>query len=79
MVDYGHHQMKDAGLTAMLNYRFDEHWEGYLYGQKSLVSKRIPLPLYGMSNIGDRIGAAVRYNFSPSFSIQVNVEKREMP
>ena len=78
-VSWAHDTYRDGGLNAVLSYRFDEHWEGYLYGQKSLVSKRIPLPLYGMSNIGDRIGAAVRYNFSPSFSIQVNVEKREMP
>jgi hypothetical protein len=39
----------------------------------------MPYPLYDMSNLGDRIGAAVRYNFSPSFSIQVNVESREYP
>ena len=78
-VSWAHDTYRDGGLNAVLSYRFDEHWEGYLYGQKSLVSKRIPLPLYGMTNIGDRIGAAVRYNVSPSFSIQVNVERREMP
>lgn len=76
-----HNSWRDAGLTAVLGYRFDEHWEGYLYGQKSLLTNRrfMPYPLYDMSNIGDRIGAAVRYNFSPSFSIQVNVESREYP
>lgn len=76
-----HNSWRDAGLTAVLAYRFDEHWEGYLYGQKSLLTNRrfMPYPLYDMSNIGDRIGAAVRYNFSPSFSIQVNVESREYP
>ena len=69
----------DAGLNAVLGYKFDEHWDGYLFGQKSLVTTRMPLPLYDMGNIGDRIGAAVRYNFNPRFSIQVSVtaEKRK--
>lgn len=62
----------------MLGYKFDEHWEGYIFGQKSLVNTRMPLPLYDIGNIGDRIGAAIKYNFNPSFSIQVSVsaEKR---
>ena len=68
----------DAGLNAVLGYKFDEHWEGYIFGQKSLVNTRMPLPLYDIGNIGDRIGAAIKYNFNPSFSIQVSVsaEKR---
>lgn len=68
----------DAGLNAVIGYKFDEHWEGYIYGQKSLTNKRMPYPLYDIGNIGDRIGAAVKYNFSPSFSIQVAVEGRKM-
>ena len=65
----------DAGLTAMLNYRFDEHWEGFIYGQKSVArSERYPLPLYDLSNAGDRIGAGVRYNFNPTFWIEVSFE-----
>ncbi len=78
-VNWSHGRFNDAGLTAVLGYRFDEHWEAYLYGQKSLAPDRrfVPLPLYEMSDIGDRIGAAVRYNVSPSFSIQVNVERRD--
>lgn len=68
----------DAGLNAVIGYKFDEHWEGYIYGQKSLSNKRMPYPLYDIGNIGDRIGAAVKYNFSPSFSIQVAVEGRTM-
>ena len=68
----------DAGLNAVLGYKFDEHWEGYIFGQKSLVNTRMPLPLYDIGNIGDRIGAAIKYNFNSSFSIQVSVsaEKR---
>lgn len=67
---------RDGGLNAVLGYRFDEHWEAYLYGQKSIVNKRMPLLLYDMNDLGDRIGAAVKYNFSPKFSIQVSVEER---
>jgi len=70
---------RDAGLNAVLGYRFNEHWEAYVYGQKSIVQSRMPLPLYGMSNIGDRIGAAVKYNFNPSFSVQLNVEWANPP
>lgn len=66
---------QNAGISAVLGYRFDEHWEAYIYAQKSLVrGDRYPLPLYDISDIGDRIGAAVRYNFSPSFWMQVSVE-----
>lgn len=70
-----HNSYCDAGVDAVIGYRFDEHWEGYIYGQKSLVNKRMPLPLYDVGNIGDRIGAAIRYNFSPSVSVQVSVER----
>lgn len=70
---WAHDAYHDAGLNAVLGYKFDEHWEGYLFGQKSLTNKFIPLPLYDMGNVGDRIGAAVKYNFNPKFSIQVTV------
>lgn len=70
---WSHDSYRDAGLNAVLGYKFNEHWEAYLFGQKSLTSKRMPLPLYDMNGLGDRIGAAVKYNFNPSFSIQVSV------
>lgn len=71
---------RDAGINGVLAYRFNDHWEAYLYGQKSFTDKnRIPWPLYDMSELGDRIGAAVRYNVNPSFSIQVSVEQKDMP
>ena len=65
----------DAGVNAVLGYKFNDQWEGYIYGQKSIVNKRMPLPLYNMSNCGDRIGAMVKYNVNPNFSIQVSVEE----
>ncbi|MDO4159539.1 MAG: hypothetical protein Q4D41_03680 [Prevotellaceae bacterium] len=64
---------QDAGFNAVLGYKFDERWEGYVFVQKSLMNKRIPMPLYDMGNMGDRIGAAVKYNINPSMSIQVSV------
>lgn len=72
---WGHDAYRDAGLSAVLGYRFDDHWEAYLYGQKSLVSSNIPYPLYDMNALGDRIGAAVKYNFTKSFSVTLSVEK----
>lgn len=84
---WAHDTYRSAGLNAVLGYRFDEHWEAYLYAQKALVKpsgirhgfwgRGMPLPLYDIGNIGDRIGFAVKYNFSPSFSVQLNVEKHD--
>lgn len=76
-VYWAHNSYRDAGLNAVVGYRFDEHWEAYMYGQKSLVNRRMPLPLYDINALGDRIGAAVRYNFSPSVSVQVSVEREK--
>lgn len=64
---------RNAGLNAVIGYRFDEHWEACIFGQKSLTNNRMPLPLYDMSDIGDRIGASVRYNINPTMSIEVSV------
>jgi hypothetical protein len=79
-VYWAHDSYRDAGLSGVLGYRFDNHWEAYLYGQKSLVNNHdIPYSLYDMNAIGDRIGAAVKYNFNPNFSVQVSVEHGWMP
>lgn len=79
-VSWAHHSYRDAGLTAVLGYRFNEHWEAYVYGQKSLsASRRMPYPLYDMTASGDRLGAAIRYNVNPNFSFQVLVEGNWMP
>ena len=72
---WSHQSYQNAGISAVLGYRFDEHWEGFIYGQKSVArSERYPLPLYDLSNAGDRIGAGVRYNFNPTFWIEVSFE-----
>ncbi len=86
---------RSAGLTASLGYRFDEHWEGFLFVQKNLYNN-IPSwggyysywprgGLYldpldaGYMGAADRIGAGVRYYFNPSFSIEVSFEHDRMP
>ena len=74
-LDYGRHQMKDAGVTAMLNYRFDEHWEAAVFAQKSLMQPHLPLQnMWWLgSDFGDKIGAMVKYNVNPNFSFQLSV------
>ena len=87
-LSWGRDNFREAGLSAVFGYQFDEHWEAYIYAQKSLTNNhQAPLPLYssmyslgGLHNgWGDRIGAAVRYNFNPSFSIEVSLEKQWLP
>jgi len=71
---------RDAGFSAVLGYRFNDHWEAYIYGQKSIThSPGMPYTLYDIGHLGDRIGAAVKYNFNPSFSVQLSVEHGWMP
>lgn len=67
----------DAGLSAVLGYKFNDRWEAYVYGRKSLVNKPVPYRFYTMQELGDRIGAAVKYNFSPSCSLQISVSAGE--
>lgn len=77
---WAHTSWRDAGLTAMLGYQFDEHWSAYLYGQKSIMqSQPIPAHLLDMSDLGDRIGVAVRYDFNPCLSVQLSFDYVEMP
>lgn len=78
-LDYGGHQLRDAGLTAMLNYRFDEHWEATAFVQKSIMQPKLPPQLYWMSDVGNKIGASLRYNFNPAFSVSVSVWEEERP
>ena len=64
-------------MTAVLGYKFNEQWEGYVYGQKSIVTN-VPIPPYlqDLNEMGDRIGAALRYNITPNISVQMSVESR---
>ncbi len=94
-INWGSDSYKDGALYAALGYKFNDHWEAWVYGQKSVTNNYSNYSntynrymygpyMYGMgygtmgSSMGmpgaDVIGAAVKYNFSPSFSIQLNVE-----
>ena len=74
-LDWGRHQMKDAGMTAMLNYRIDEHWEAAVFAQKSLMQPRLPMQhLWWLgADFGDKIGASIKYNINPNISVQFSV------
>ncbi len=77
---WAHDAYRDAGLSAIIGYKFNDHWEAYLYGHKSLMDNRhMPYCLYDMNSVGDRIGAAVKYNFNESTSIQISVESVSLP
>ena len=78
--NYGRQSFHDAGLNAVLGYQFNEHWEAFLYGQKSIVENRfIPYPLYDMGDLGDRIGVSFRYNVTPSFRLEMSIQQSSMP
>ncbi len=82
---------REGGLTAILDYRFNDHWEAYIYGQKSIVNSGdirfrhgMYNPLYynmctPFDNIGDRIGAGVRYHFNESTYLEVQVDWSRYP
>lgn len=112
-INYAGGNWRDAGLSAVVGYRFNEHWEAYVYGQKSLtnnIGNRLRYSMYDgyyggyygpgmggfggfsrnffgmpaysvydLSNMGDRIGATVRYNVNNNLSIEVSVENRWLP
>lgn len=83
---WGGASYRDVGISGMLSYRFNNHWEAAIYGNKSLAN-RYSSPLYRMSpaawalpyDFGDRIGASLTYNVSPSFSVQLSVERVSLP
>ena len=74
-LDWGSRQMKDAGLSAMLNYRIDDHWEAAVFAQKSLMQPRMPMQQMWWlgADLGDKIGAMVKYNINPNLSVQLSV------
>lgn len=76
---FAHDSYRSGGLSGVLSYRFNDHWEAYVYGQKSLVETNRQLPLWGMGNLGDRIGAGVIYHVDPTLSFEVNVEYMHLP
>ncbi len=83
-----------GGLTAELGYQFNDHWAAYVYGQKSLVNQGASYMgyspyhrgLYGWgclpylnNEMGDKLGAAVRWTPNKTFSLEISVEKNWYP
>lgn len=67
-------QFTEVGLNAVLGYKFNERLEATAFVKKSLVDNRMPLRYAVMGDVGDRIGASLKYNFSTSFSMQITVQ-----
>ena len=80
-VMWQHNSWREAGLSAVVGYKFNDRWEAYVYGHKSLAGNRrfMPVSAWDASNVGDRIGAAVKYNVNRNFSFQVSVEQGWTP
>ncbi len=79
---------RSARLSAILDYRFNDHWEAYIYAQKNLLHSGLDnrfAPWYGMNaydyygNMCDRIGLGVRYNFNESTYVEVQFDFARMP
>ncbi|MCD7714300.1 MAG: hypothetical protein LUI08_05185 [Prevotella sp.] len=77
-----------AGITALLDYRFNEHWEAYVYGQKNLMFNASEgrfgvwngmgaYDYYG--NFADRIGLGLRYNFNETTFLEVQFDFERRP
>lgn len=72
---WAHDSFRSAGLSAILNYQANDRLNVYAYGQKSLLNNRhIPLPLYYMDDVADRIGIGAEYKVTPAFSIGLSVD-----
>lgn len=74
-ISWAHHSFRSVGLSALINYQVNERLNVYAYGQKSLFSsKQMPMPLWNMADISDRISVGAEYKFSPSFSMGISVD-----
>lgn len=72
---WAHDSYRSAGLTALLNYQATDRLNIYMYGQKSLIGdKHMPLPLYDVADMADRIGVGAEYKVTPAFSIGISVD-----
>lgn len=90
-INWNGNSYTSGGLYGQLGYQFDEHWAGYIYGQKSIVNDGIAgcgyywgRGLYGMlpsmyNGLSDKLGATVRWTPNPTLSIEVSVEKNWYP
>lgn len=90
----GRGSLRSAGITGVLNYRFNEHWEAFIYGQKGFYDNFMQMfnlytpyslyalgysPLYDIEAFGDHIGAGVRWMPNKTTSISVQFEVSSAP
>lgn len=81
-----------GGLYGEIGYQFNDHWAAYVYGRKSIVNNGVQAygypymgRYYGMgypylyNNLGDKLGAAVRWTPTRNFSMELSVEKNWYP
>ncbi len=61
----------DAGVQAMIGYRFNEHWEAYIYGQKTITNnfnKRLNYALWDC-DLGSMGGFSRNFYGMPNYSL----------
>ena len=73
-VNFAGDNWHEAGLQAVLGYRFDEHWEAYIYGQKSIsnnINNRLRYSVFdgGYGAMGCFGGFSRNFYGMPSYSL----------
>ena len=69
-VNFAGDNWRDAGVQAVMGYRFNEHWEAYVYGQKTItnnISNRLRFSPYGGYYGYDPAGYGTLGGFSRNF------------
>ena len=79
LLDWGPNTVRTAGLTAMLGYQLDEHWQAAVFAQKVLAHPQFVTQPSILDGLGDRLGVAVRYSPTPAFSIGLSVWSERHP
>lgn len=64
----------NGNVHALLDYRFNDHFNAWFYAQKSFQNNQAPFWLSNYDNNVDRIGGGARYTFKPGSFIEINVE-----
>ncbi|MGI6243682.1 MAG: hypothetical protein ACOYJK_09165 [Prevotella sp.] len=90
-VNWSGNSYTSGGLHGELGYQFNEHWAGYIYGQKNIINNGLQAYGYpygrGIYNyspflyneLGNKLGAAIRWTPNPTMSVEVSVEKNWYP
>ena len=72
---------RDAGLAIQANYQLSENWDAFAFVRKSVVqSGYMPMRFQDMHQLGDRIGAGLRYTTDNQiFSFALSVSAVQYP